>query len=31
MQLGVEAVGVFVLTASVFGGMRYAMFYGKPV
>ena len=29
MQLGVEAVGVFVLAASVSGGMM--MFYGKPV
>ena len=29
MQLGVEAVGVFVLAASVFYGMP--MFYGKPV
>ena len=29
MQLGVEAVGVFVLATSVFYGMP--IFYGKPV
>ena len=29
MQLGVEAVGIFVLAASVFYGMP--MCYGKPV